>query len=104
MFQKEGNSMYTKDELDRAAGAITIIAERNGVPESCIRADMMEAINAGRSDPDPRVQAQWADFEYAGPEPTPEEFIAWMAKRVNKTMEAEYESGTLDAADAPIPS
>lgn len=96
--------MYTKDELDRAARAITVMAERHSIPEELIRKEMMEAINAGRSDPDPRVQAQWSGFEFAGPEPTPEEFIMWMAKRVNGAMEAEYESGILDAEDAPFPA
>ena len=76
--------MYTKKELERAAGVITEIAKKNGVPESQVRADMMEAMNSGRNNPDPLVQAQWATFKYAGPEPTLEEFITWMSKRVKK--------------------
>lgn len=96
--------MFTKEKLDRAAMAISVMAERHGVPESTIRAEMMEAINAGRNDPDPRVQAQWAGFTFAGQEPTPEEFIMWMSQRVKAYLEDDDESRTLDAADAPFPA
>ena len=39
-------------------------------------------MDAGRSNPDPAVQAKWAGFEYSGDEPTLEEFILWMAGQV----------------------
>jgi hypothetical protein len=37
-------------------------------------------MDVGRSNPDPAVQAKWAGFEYAGDEPTLEEFILWMVE------------------------
>lgn len=74
--------MYTKRELKRAAGIIRQIARDNHVTEEEVRRDMKEAMDAGRRNPDPAVQAKWAGFEYAGDEPTLEEFILWMAEKI----------------------
>ena len=74
--------MYTKEDLCRASQAIAVMAERNGVPEELIRAEMEEAIRVSCNSSDPLVKAQWDDFESEGPEPTVEEFIAWLAKKV----------------------
>ena len=46
---------------------------------------MKEAMDAGRNNPDPAVQAKWAGFEYAGDEPTLEEFILWMATKIKES-------------------
>ncbi len=73
--------MYTEKELKAAAGIITQIARAHHVPEEQVRSGMREAINAARNDPDPEVQARWAAFHYAGAEPTPEEFILWLAAK-----------------------
>ena len=72
--------MYTKWELNRAAEIIRQIARENNVPEEQVRKDMKEAMDAGRNNPDPAVQARWREFHYAGDEPTLEEFILWMAE------------------------
>ncbi len=72
--------MYTKKERKAAAEIIKRIAREHHVPEAQVRADMEEAINAGRNSPDPAVQARWAAFRYDGAEPTPEEFILWTTK------------------------
>lgn len=74
--------MYTKDNLCRASYAIAVMAERNDVSESHIRAEMETAIRVSRSSSDPLVKAQWAESEFEGSEPTVEEFIAWLAKKV----------------------
>ena len=74
--------MYTKGELQRAAGIIRQIARENHVTEEEVRRDMKEAMDAGRNNPDLAVQAKWVGFEYAGDEPTLEEFILWMAGQV----------------------
>lgn len=76
--------MYTKRELKRAAGIIQQIARENNVTEDEVRRDMKEAMDAGRNNPDPAVQAKWAGFAYAGEEPTLEEFILWMASLIKK--------------------
>ena len=44
-----------------------------------VRADMQEAMDYGRKNPDPIAQARWKGFHYAGSEPTLEEFILWVA-------------------------
>ena len=46
---------------------------------------MKEAMDAGRNNPDPAVQAKWVGFEYAGDEPTLEEFILWMAEKIKES-------------------
>lgn len=71
--------MYTQKELEAASDIIRQIAREHHVPEEQVRSDMEEAMNAGRSNPDPSVQARWASFHYAGEEPTVEEFILWTA-------------------------
>ena len=77
--------MYTKRELKRAAGIIRQIARENNVTEDEVRRDMKEAMDAGRSNPNPAVQAKWAGFDYAGDEPTLEEFILWMAGQIKES-------------------
>ena len=77
--------MYTKRELKRAAGIIRQIAREHQVTEEEVRRDMKEAMDVGRSNPDPAVQAKWAGFEYSGDEPTLEEFILWMAGQIRES-------------------
>ena len=47
--------MYTKRELKRAAEIIRQIARGRQVTEEEVRRDMKEAMDAGRSNPDPAV-------------------------------------------------
>jgi hypothetical protein len=42
-------------------------------------------MDVGRYNPDPAVQTKWAGFEYAGDEPTLEEFILWMAGQIKES-------------------
>ena len=74
--------MYTKKELELAAGIIKKIALESRVSEKQVRADMKEAMDYGRLNPDPNVRAKWATFQYAGDEPTIEEFILWTTSQV----------------------
>ena len=74
--------MYTNEELSQARRAITILAKRNGVPEEQIRTDLREAISSSCHSTDPHVQAQWTMCEFSDSEPTPEEFITWISKKV----------------------
>ena len=50
--------MYTKRELKRAAEIIRQIAREHQVTEEEVRRDMKEAMDVGRSNPDPVVQAK----------------------------------------------
>lgn len=76
--------MYTKEELLRASGIIRQIALKNKVPVEQIRKDMKEAMEAGRNNLDPAVQARWKEFHFVGDEPTVEEFILWTAEMVRR--------------------
>lgn len=69
--------MYTPEELRAATKIIQEIARGHKVSEERVRADLKEAMDMGRSNPDPAVQARWTTFRYAGEEPTVEEFILW---------------------------
>ena len=74
--------MYSQKELTFAAGIIRQTARDNHVSVAQVRAEMMEAIRTGRSSPDPAVRRKWAFFQFAGEEPTPEEFILWAASQM----------------------
>ena len=76
--------MYTKKELRKATKIIKRIASEHKVTEAQVRADMLEAMQYGRQNPDPAVQERWSEFEYAGNEPTVEEFILWTASLVKQ--------------------
>ena len=76
--------MYTEKDLKIAAGIVKWIAQKEHMPEAQVRAKMREAMDAGRKSADPAVQARWAEFHFAGPEPTVEEFILWAASLVKK--------------------
>ena len=82
--------MYTEEELGRAMRAITITAKRNDAPEEQIRMELQKAINLSLSNADPQVQTQWAECEFAGSGPTPEEFVAWLAKKVNTRLNSRF--------------
>lgn len=78
--------MYTKKELHAAKRVIARVARENHVPEAQVRAEILEAMNTGRRDPDPDVQERWAKFHFDGPEPTVEEFVLWLAAAVKQKM------------------
>lgn len=75
--------MYTLKELAYASSIIKRVALDHHVSEAQVRADMLEAMNAGRSSTDPAVQAKWRSFHFAGQEPTIEEFILWMSSNID---------------------
>ena len=79
--------MYTEKELKAAASIIRRIARQHHVSEEQVRSDMTEAMNAGRNNPDPEVQARWATFRFSGKEPTVEEFILWTAGMVKNRVD-----------------
>ena len=74
--------MYTKKELEYAAIIIRRIAQEHHVPEAEVRSEMYEAMKVGRNNPDPEVQARWRTFQFAGDEPTVEEFILWTSSQI----------------------
>ena len=79
--------MYSQQELKKAAANIKKLARRSGVPEEEMREEIKLAMQIGRSNPDPDVQAKWAEFDYAGSEPTVEEFVLWVSDLTNKSLD-----------------
>ena len=71
--------MITDIEKAQVARIIKRIARENHVSEARVRADMKEAMDFGRNNPDPAMQWDWACFHYDGDEPTIEESIIWFA-------------------------
>jgi len=74
--------MYTKKEENRIAGIISQIARNHHITEEQVRADMIEAMEAGRNNPDPAVQARWREISASGEELTLEDFILSMVSRL----------------------
>ena len=54
---------------------IAMVAEKHGVSEEEVYADMKEAIAAGFHSTDPEVKEIWKNIPMEGSEPTPEEVI-----------------------------
>ena len=74
--------MYTNKELRKAQRAIEETAIKVGETSRQFRLELKKAMDAARKSKDPAVRAEWATFEYAGAEPTPEEFVAWSVRKV----------------------
>lgn len=72
---------YMKEKV-----ALSKVAAANNTTVDDVRAEIMKAMEAGMNDPDPAVQALWAQIPCRGDKPTPEEFIAFVAAKVKKEM------------------
>ena len=79
--------MYVTPAKQAVDRILTKIANKNHVPVEQIKKEIEEAMNSGRNNPDPAVQALWAEFRYAGPEPTVEEFILWVTALAKERQE-----------------
>lgn len=69
-------------KIEEAQKSIKEIAKKEKISEEEVRNEMLLAIREGMNSTDPTVQKQWRDFKFKGKEPTPEEFIMYMASRV----------------------
>ena len=79
--------MYSKKELRVASAIIRKIAIDNGISEEKVRADLLEAMNHSRLNPDPAVQEKWKTFHFTGAEPTAEEYLLWVFTLLDDKME-----------------
>lgn len=68
----------------KAQKAIREIARSERISEAEVRNEMEIAILAGYNNPDPAVRAEWAKAPFGERIPTVEEFISWMASRINQ--------------------
>ncbi len=60
------------------------IALRNGVSVSEVRKEIEIALEIGRNNPDPMVQARWREIPCKGEVPTFEEVLDYMAKEARR--------------------
>lgn len=67
----------------KANHAIKKVAKQNGVRIEDVRREIEIAIAAGKTNPDPKVQAYWKGIPCEGEYPTPEEFITFLSKQVS---------------------
>ena len=65
---------------------LEIIAAENGITPEKVEHEMMEAIRAGMSSPDPHAQALWKQICPDGKEPDLDTFLTFMADRVDIVM------------------
>lgn len=62
------------------------IAKQEGISEQEVINEMQKAIDEGFNNPDPSVQAYWAQMPFKG-KPTPRELILYLAGKVqNETL------------------
>lgn len=80
---------YIREKL-----ALQEVAAANNTTVEEVRKEIMIAMEAGMSNPDPAVQALWREIPYKGDKPTPEEFIAFIKEKVKK--ESNGNSGFLN--------
>jgi len=66
----------------KGAKAIERVALNNGVSVAEVRREIEAAMNFSRRSSEPQAQAFWDEYIKNGTEPTPEEFIIYMAKKV----------------------
>ena len=71
--------LYIREKL-----ALRGVAAANNTTIERVRAEIWEAIEAGRNNPDPAIQALWAQIPHKGDKPTPEEFIAFLSARIKE--------------------
>ena len=63
--------------------AIIEVARKNGISVAEVRKEMEFAIDAAMKNPDPMTKRVWDECFPNGKKPTPEEFIVYIAKKVN---------------------
>ncbi len=79
---------FSEAELKHAASIIALTAANNGVPESQVREEMREAIAEAMQSAYGNAQKIWKTFRYSGEEPTPEEFVLWIAHIIDASKKA----------------
>lgn len=69
--------IYSSAELKRASLYIAILALSHDESEEETRAKLTNAIHEAMNNQNPEKRRIWDTFEFAGEEPTPEEFLLW---------------------------
>ncbi len=71
-------------DLQNAERSLQEVARREKKPLEEVLDGIRETITEAMSNPDPQIQARWAESPFLDRVPTPEEFIAWCAKQVQE--------------------
>lgn len=58
------------------------VARENDTTATEVYSEIQKAIDAGFSNPDPMVQAEWKKMNFKGDKPTPEEVIAYLVSEL----------------------
>ena len=69
----------------KGAKAIERVAIKNGVSVAEVRREMELAIDEAISSPEPAARSFWEPYIKSGTKPTPEEFIAIVAKKAESS-------------------
>jgi len=83
MFQSRNNERGGAVRKFDGAKAIKETAQKNGISVTEVRREIKLAINAAMLNPDPAARAFWDKYILNGNKPTPEEFIVYVAKKIN---------------------
>ena len=67
--------MNTNDIFER-------VAKQYGTTSVEVYSEIQKAIDAGFSNPDPKVQDEWKTMNFKREKPTPEEVIAYLVNRL----------------------
>ena len=76
---------FTFDEIREAELSLRQVAARNHISYSKVKSEITIAITAAKKSQDPAVMANWASSPFYDRTPTPEEFVAWCTRLINKT-------------------
>lgn len=67
---------------EKARKALETVALRNGIPPETVIREIEQTIQTAMASSDPTIQSRWADIPRSGDVPTPEELVAYLAKRL----------------------
>ena len=95
---------YTKEQLVRASWVISKMAIEEGIPEKMVRDELKEVMKCYQCSQDPAVQKEYQTFHFAGQEPTVEEFLLWITKKIHDLKEEGYDFSILEAPNSRFTS
>ena len=62
------------------------VAKKHNTTPNEVYEEIAKVIDIGLSDPDPKVQAEWANIKSKGDKPTPEELLAYCVKQLGSNV------------------
>ncbi|NNJ32812.1 hypothetical protein [Lacrimispora defluvii] len=68
----------------KVESAFKTIAEREGVSVAYVRAQIQEAIEAAKTNPDPKTKQFWAAIPHQVEHPSPEDVVCFIIDNISK--------------------